>query len=109
MTHEEWLAEGTRRFGPDQCKWRFVCPSCGYVASAQEWVDAAAPQAIAFSCVGRWTGANDNKTFQKAGGPCCYAGGGLIGLNPVKVTMSDGKTLDVFAFADEAKAPVEKG
>ena len=49
-TFEEWNAEGARRFGADQMKWRFVCPACGHVAAVQDWKDAGAPvEAAAFS------------------------------------------------------------
>ena len=37
MTHAEWLAEATRRFGDDPMAWKFVCPSCGHIASVQDW------------------------------------------------------------------------
>ena len=52
---------------------------------------------MAFSCIGRTIGAK-GKTFARAGGPCDYAGGGLIRLNPVAVEL-DGKVHQVFAFA----------
>lgn len=53
MTH----AEGQRRFGTDPLEWQFVCPSCGHVASVKDWKTAGAPEgAVAFSCVGRYTG-----------------------------------------------------
>lgn len=85
MTHEEWYAEGKRLFGEDVMQWRFVCPSCGHIASVQDWKDAGAPEgAVAFSCVGRWMG-SEKEIFDKSGGPCNYAGGGLFGLNPIKV------------------------
>lgn len=101
MTHAEWLAEAERRFGPDAMKWRFVCPSCGYVASVQDWKDAGATEGeVSFSCVGRRRGADDAQTFQRKGGPCQYAGGGLFGLNPVVVEMPNGKKNNVFAFAE---------
>ena len=103
MTHKEWLTEGTKRFGEDQSKWRFVCPSCGHITSVLGWKNAGAPEsAVAYSCVGRWTGAKDIKTFKKRGGPCTYAGGGLIGMNPVKVDLENGKSINVFAFAEAA-------
>jgi len=100
MTREEWIQEATCRFGASVAGWRFVCPSCGHVASAKDWRDAGAPDtAIAFSCVGRWTGADDSKTFKREGGPCIYAGGGLFRLNPLKV--SDGGVIyEVFDFAE---------
>ena len=72
-------------------KWRFVCPSCGHVASVKDWKDAGASEGeVAFSCVGRHLNADDAKTFKHDGGPCQYAGGGLFGLNPVTVIHEDG-------------------
>lgn len=94
MTKKEWEAEGQRRFGDDIMKWKFVCPSCGHVASVQDWKDAGATEGqVAFSCVGRHV-ENAKEMCQKPG-PCNYAGGGLIGLNPIEV---DGGRY--FAFAD---------
>ncbi len=105
MTHAEWKAEGQRRFGIDPRAWRFVCPSCGHVASVQDWKDAGAPDgAVAFSCLGRYTGDNKaaaDKAFKHAGGPCNYTGGGLFRLNPVEVDFEDGtEPMQAFAFAE---------
>ena len=89
------------RFGEDKMKWRFVCPSCGHVASVQDWKDAGAPaDAVAFSCVGRWLDVGDKKTFKGEGGPCQYAGGGLFRLNPVELEGDDGKKFSCFALAE---------
>lgn len=78
-----------------------MCPSCGHVAAVEDWKNAGANQSqAAFSCVGRYTGADDSNTFKKAGGPCNYAGGGLIGLNPVQVIGDGGQITRMFAFAD---------
>lgn len=96
MTHAEWRAEAVRRFGDDPASWRFVCPSCGYGASLQEWKDAGAEDAAAFSCVGRWTGGGDMGTSK----PCNYAGGGFLRLNPVRVVMPDGGIVEAFDFAE---------
>lgn len=105
MTKAEWMAEGLRRFGPDQLQWRFVCPVCGYVQSAKDYKDAGAPQpAVAFSCVGRWRKrarkAFDNEHGSIKSGPCDYAGGGLFRLNPVTLVLEDGKESQLFAFAE---------
>ncbi len=78
MTKEEFFAEGERRFGPDKKKWKFVCPVCGYVASIEDWLNAGGENMIAFSCIGRLIG-------KKEGGPCDYAGGGLLRFNPLEV------------------------
>lgn len=102
MTHAEWDAEAKRRFGDNMKKWRFVCPCCGYVASIDDWASVGAFNALAFSCVGRWVGAQRD-AFGKGKGPCNYAGGGLLGLNPVRVTFADGTHQDVFDFASDAE------
>lgn len=98
LTHAEWLAEAVRRFGKDPKGWRFVCPSCGYVASGREWIDRDAPDMVAFSCVGRLVG-NGKEMGDKTGGPCNYAGGGLFRLNPQAIKMDDGEVSHAFAFA----------
>ena len=103
MTEDEWYAKGELLFGADKMKWRFVCPSCGHVASVQDYKDAGAPQeAVAFSCVGRWTGGKP--AFKKGNGPCDYAGHGLIRLNPIRLTNAAGENLRVFAFAEAVAA-----
>lgn len=100
MTHVEWLAEAQTRFGADSAKWRFVCPCCGHVASVAEWKAAGASEGeVAFSCIGRRTGAK-REALGEGDGPCNYAGGGLFQLNPVTVDFGAG-THKVFAFAEE--------
>ncbi|VTU44314.1 VVA0879 family protein [Variovorax sp. RA8] len=101
LSADEWRAQAIHLFGADALRWRFVCPSCGHVAAVEDWKNAGATQSQAgFSCVGRYTGADDSNTFKKAGGPCNYAGGGLIGLNPVQVIGDSGRITRMFAFAD---------
>lgn len=81
---EAWEAEARRLFGDDWMEWKFVCPSCGHVAAVKDWkaVGASAAQ-VAFSCVGRYM-AKAAEMCEKPG-PCNYAGGGLIRLNPVQI------------------------
>ena len=106
-TLAEWRAKAAELFGEDFTKWQFVCPVCGHVAIVQDWQDAGAPlQAVAFSCVGRWAGANPKTSKGDIGpngiegkGPCNYAGGGLFKLNPVVVIDPDGGEMKAFAFA----------
>ena len=97
MTHQEWWEKGEQLFGTDIMLWKFVCPSCGHVASVQDYKDAGAPEgAVAFSCVGRYL-PKSNEAFGGPGsGPCNYTGGGLIRLNPVDV---DGRK--TFAFVEQ--------
>jgi hypothetical protein len=101
MTLAVWRTEAIRRFGDNPLYWRFVCPSCGHVATVRDWKDAKAPEsAVAFSCVGRWLPGPVATIFEKPG-PCNYAGGGLFPLNPQEVTDDKGKSYHFFAFADE--------
>jgi hypothetical protein len=105
ITLAEWRAKAAELFGPCNLDWRFICPSCGHVASVQDWEDADAPAtAAAFSCVGRWSGAA-REAFGKGDGPCNYAGGGLFRLNPVAVVDPDGHVMHVFAFAEPGIRP----
>jgi hypothetical protein len=100
-TRAEWLAEAERRFGKDPMSWTFVCPSCGHVQSVADYKAAGAPStACAFSCVGRWL--PKEKTGEGFGkpGPCNYTGGGLIHLNPVRVTSPEGDVIEAFEFAE---------
>lgn len=99
MTAEEWRAEGARRFGVDQMKWRFRCPSCENVMTPEDYKSAKAPEtAVAFSCVGRWRPETTATIFEKGKGICNYAGGGLFPLNPITVIEQNGKEHSVFAF-----------
>jgi hypothetical protein len=92
------------RFGADAKAWRFVCPSCGHVASVADWQAAGAGEGeIAFSCVGRALGSSE-KIFTKSGGPCNYAGGGLFAVNPLLVVMPGGRERPAFAFASEGRS-----
>lgn len=100
MTQKEWTDKGIELFGKDRMEWAFICPSCGHVAKVRDWKDAGASSDHAgFSCVGRWLDAPDGNTFKRKGGPCQYAGGGLIKLNPVVVETKSGHQIRVFDFA----------
>jgi len=106
FTHAEWTAEAEQRFGKDPLNWKFKCPCCGYVASVKDWKAAGASSGVvAFSCVGRYRpeGMQRDAFKGRGSGPCNYAGGGLFGLNPVRVLMPDGKTLELFEFADKSE------
>ena len=110
MTQAEWMAEGRRRFGDDQMKWRFVCPVCGHVATPEDYKAAGAPStAVAFSCVGRWSGAKSGlwRSGDAVAKPCDYAGGGLFRLNPQRVIDEQGVPHELFAF-EEAQCQATK-
>ena len=101
-TEKEWKERAVALFGQDHMKWRFVCPSCGHIATVQDWKNAGASEGeVGFSCVGRHLGAGDESTFKNSGGPCNYAGGGLFRINPVLVKTSNGDEVSMFDFAED--------
>jgi hypothetical protein len=100
IKHEDWIKEAMERY-PDK-NIRFVCPSCGYKQSVSDYKEAGASEGVmGFSCIGRLKpDADEAFGGSKNGGPCNYAGGGLIGLNPIRVVFDDGSSHDFFDFAD---------
>lgn len=101
LTFEEWNVEGTKRFGKNKLDWKFQCPSCGYVASVNDYKSAGAPEgAVGYSCIGRYGKFDRVGQMLTGQAPCNYAGGGFIPINPWLVTDMDGKKHQLFAFAD---------
>lgn len=96
MKKSEWFQKGKKLFGENMMEWKFICPSCGNVASVLDYKNAGAPSgAIGFSCVGLWL-PEQKEAFSKKplGIPCNYSGGGLININPIEV---DGRKYFDFA------------
>lgn len=102
-TKEEFLAEGKKLFGKSKKKWRFVCPVCGFIQTAEDLVSVGAGKAIedvlgywGYSCVGRWhkkgkSGFKDpekKKGWKKEYG-CDYTVGGLFKLHQIEVSYTD--------------------
>jgi hypothetical protein len=108
MPLDAWKGLARERFGDDPLRWRFVCPSCGHAAAVDDWRQAGAPEgAVAFSCVGRYTGdpaAAASAAFRNAGGPCNYTSGGLFCINRLFVTHDDGKESPAFEVAELSTA-----
>ncbi|MFZ3004183.1 MAG: VVA0879 family protein [Undibacterium umbellatum] len=102
-THDEWKAEAIKRFGTSSANWKFICPSCGFIAAVKDWEEAKAPEgANAYSCIGRYTGSG-KEMGDTTGGPCNYTIGGLFNISTVRVEFNGG-THSVFDFA-----PAEAG
>ncbi len=82
-----------------------VCPGCGHIQAVEDFRQykdqGAGPNSATCECIGRysdgksWT--NDNP--RKNGGPCDYAGYGLLRISPVTV-MDGEKVIRSFAFAE---------
>jgi len=58
LTRDELRQEARRRFGEDPKAWAFVCPTCGDVATVQDFMDAGDADAarIGQECIGRLLG-----------------------------------------------------
>jgi hypothetical protein len=107
MTEEQFRQMAIERFGEDHMGWKFVCPSCGFVQSVRDYKDAGAPEtAVAFSCVGRWRKDCREAFPRKKDGrkPCNYAGGGLIGMNPVRLDDRKGNYFELAPTVSEPES-----
>ena len=97
----DWVAEATRRFGPQPHHWRFICPSCGLESRGLDYKSAKAPVgALGFSCIGNWL-PNKSKAFSGMPGPCDYRGDGPFRVNPVTVIQEDGTEITMFEFGGD--------
>jgi len=114
MTHEAFLEEAKRRFGPNARRWKFVCPACGTVHSVQQLIDAVLAngghlenvQRLAGSiCIGRLTGKGDQGIHAKNRGEtwdkgCNWTLGGLLRIHTLEVIYPDGTVLPTFELAE---------
>ncbi len=90
----------------------FKCPMCNTVQSAADLVAAGAgadfdtvERYLAFSCVGRFTGAGAPRKLPD-GKPCNWTLGGLFAMHKLEVLTPDGKKHARFELAtgEEARA-----
>ncbi|WP_420123882.1 VVA0879 family protein [Nakamurella sp.] len=97
LTQDELMAEARERFGPDPMRWAFRCPSCGDVASLQDFKDAGGSPGLAGQqCIGRelarLTGEAVTKPMPSSTRGCGWVAYGLIsGPWEVVVPAEDGK------------------
>lgn len=91
---EEWREEAVERFGsfPET---RFVCPACGHITTVQDFRQfkdkGATPDTAAKNCIGR---------FDRSITDCDWCAYGLfrtVGRGR-KLTLEDGKSVEVFDF-----------
>lgn len=97
LSQVDFLAECAKRFGPKPRQWKFVCPACGTVQSIQQLFDAGLSQdevhgAMAFSCIGRFTGQDDAGIAAKQRGEkwdkgCNWTLGGLFQIHTLEVDI----------------------
>ncbi len=101
MTQAELCEEMERRFGPIRSHWAFICPMCGDVANAQDFVAAGAdPNRVGQECIGRSLGVlkRDQPPGGYQGRGCDWCAYGLF-RGPLFVTMPDGREIASFRIA----------
>lgn len=86
------------------------CPMCGVIQSGADLISAGAgsdfdevEKYLAFSCVGRFTGAESPRK-KPDGKPCNWTLGGLFSLHKLEVVTPDGKKHPRFELATPAEA-----
>ena len=109
-THEEWLAEGKRRFGENYDDWKFSCPICKHVASIgdfRQYIDkGASEQSAATECIGRFlpkdpTLAPNRRRLPDGGEACDWCSYGLFRASDcISITFPDGHSAVAFPFAE---------
>jgi len=90
--YDDWLKELKARFGKDVKKWAFVCPACGHIQTAQDFIDNKIEDIeskVYFSCIGR---------YAKGAGGCDWTLGGLLSIHK-HVVIKDGVAHPVFEMA----------
>jgi hypothetical protein len=88
----------------------FRCPMCGTIQSARDLIDAGAgpdmeavEKYLAYSCVGRFTGASSPRKAPD-GQPCNWTLGGLFRTHKLEVVTEDGERHSRFELATPEEA-----
>ncbi|SDM76606.1 VVA0879 family protein [Streptomyces wuyuanensis] len=115
LTQAELLAEARERFGDDPLKWAFICPTCGDIATGEDFSNALADhprknragEAVIASdlvgqeCIGRTLGALAKGAGKYSGRGCDWAAYGLF-AGPWEITLPDGRSMHAFPLAPAA-------
>jgi len=105
-TQDELVAELAVLYGADPMRWAFKCPSCGDVATGQDFSDALkatnadrpfASDHLGQVCIGRVIGALAKDTKYHGRG-CDWAAFGLF-AGPNFVIQADGRRVPCFPLA----------
>ena len=100
----DFVNEAKKRFGDDNRKWKFKCPSCGAIQSAEDFSQldcfkdkkGEINKFIGFSCIGRFTRENEKEKFKG----CNWTLGGLFQIHALEIEDNDGKMHKHFELAD---------
>lgn len=112
VTHAEFIATLIERFGEHPSKWAFVCPSCGDVATGDDFREALiehprirrdgttteAAHILGQECIGRTLGALSVSDDEWTGRGCTWVAYGLF-RGPLFVEL-DGHEVPSFHIAE---------
>jgi len=100
ISAEEWRKKGKELYGENARDWKFRCPACGHIQTAQDFRDNDIDPngKVYYSCIGRWVPGNG----------CDWTLGGLLTIHTLEVIGEDDSKIPVFEFADDPDAPEPK-
>jgi len=115
MTEAEFKAKGIELFGDDQFKWKFQCPICDNIQTAEDFRQykdkGSIPGSAYQECIGRYQddpyrAFGPNKKDHKTS-PCDYTVGGLFKIgNTIK--LENRISICVFPFANSRFQYIKK-
>jgi hypothetical protein len=90
--------------GVEPRHYAFKCPMCGTVQSAESLIRAGVAEQdvdkyLAFSCVGRFTGAGPHKKGARPGRGCNWTLGGFLQIHKLIVELPNGYQRKSFEIA----------
>lgn len=108
---DEWFEIGIKLYGDKIINWKFICPMCRKIQTAQDLLDCGIDRDkldgyIGFSCIGRFNGKglpflSSSRKEDNFPHGCDWTLGGLFGGMGKEITIiKDGKDMSRFDFAD---------
>ena len=103
---KDFIKEAESLYGKAAKKWKFICPVCDTIQSAEDLIAAGVDKAkvknyIGFSCIGRWTGAGSHLESKGKGKGCDWTLGGFFHAHTLEIEYAEGKKQASFELARE--------
>lgn len=116
LNKDQFKKQCIERFGKDNLKWRFICPVCGLVQTAQDFIDLDkgfksykdVSKIIGFTCIGFFTAKIQKKKYSEVLGAynthkgCCYSCDMLFSEHSIEVEYFEKNIKRIRKFFDFA-------
>jgi hypothetical protein len=92
VLYDNWIKSLKEKFGEDAKNWKFKCPNCEGIQSAQDFIDSGAKESadnVYYNCIGRYV----------EGKGCDWTLGGLFKIHKT-IVVKDMKIIPVFEIAE---------